>query len=211
MAIKFDLKKGEKFSLGKGEDLSKIQVDLSWNSGADLDACAFCLNDEGVITEAAYFVYYKSNSRSEAYDRQKFGSKANWRANTVPMSADGAVIGSADDLGDGDDDGDEAGETMHVILDKVRPEITEIAFCVTIYNDPKNPPVYFKDVRNPRIVISNEETGEELCAYNLKENFSMETAVVAGSLILNEEGEWAFEAIGKGYDGGMQTLIDMYQ
>lgn len=211
MARKFDLSKGEKFSLGKGDDLSLIQVDLNWKCGADLDASAFLLNDDGVIGEDADFVYYKSNFRSEPYDRTKFGSKNNWRNNTVPVSSDGSVVGSADDLGDDDSDGnDEAGETMHVDLGKVRPEVTEIVFCVTIYND-KDSNVTFKDVRDPRIVITNEETGEELCSYNLKEHFSSETAVVAGALVLNEDGDWEFEAIGKGYDGGLRTLVDMYQ
>ena len=128
---------------------------------------------------------------------------------TVPMSADGAVLGSADDLGDGDDDGDDAVETMHVDLDKVRPAVTEIVFCVTIYC--KNGYVSsFKDVRDASITIINEETGEELCSYNLKEKFSTETAVVVGALVLNEDGEWEFEARGKAYDGGLQTLVDMY-
>ena len=163
-----------------------------------------------MITEDADFVYYKSNNRSEAYDRTKFGSKKNWRDNTVPVSFDGSVVGSADDLGDGEDDGgEEAGETMHVDLSKVRPEITEIVFCVTIYDEEGK--TTFKNVRDPQIVITDEETGEELCSYNLKEHFSSETAVVAGALVLNEDGDWEFEAIGKGYDGGLQTLVDMYQ
>ena len=208
MARNFDLKKGERFSLGKSEELNLIQVDLGWMSGADLDATAFLLGDDGVITEDADFVYYKSNFRSEPYDRVKFGSKANWRKETVPVSFDGSVVGSADDLGDGDDGGDAAGETMHVDLSKVRPEITEIVFCTTIYDEVNK--TSFKDVREPKIVISDEESGEELCSYNLKERFSTETAVVVGALVLNEDGEWEFEAIGKGYDGGLQTLIDMY-
>ena len=209
MAKKFDLLKGEKFSLGKGDELSAIQVDLNWKSGADLDATAFLLNDDGVITEDADFVYYKSNNRSEAYDRAKFGSKKNWRDNTVPVSFDGSVVGSKDDLGDEEGDTEDAGETIHVNLAKVRPEITEIVFCVTIYDEADK--TTFRDVRNPQIVITNEDTGEVLCSYNLKEHFSSETAVVAGSLVLNEDGDWEFEAIGKGYDGGLQTLVDMYQ
>ncbi len=197
---KFDLNKGDRFSLGKGEELSKIQVDLNWDSDADLDASAFLLGEDGVIVDDADFVYYKSNNRTEPYDRKKFGSKAKWREETVPMSQDGSVLGSADDLG-----GEDSGETMHVELSKVRPEISEIVFCVTIYGDET-----FKDVKNPQIVIVNEETDEVLCEYNLKEHFSSETAVVAGSLVLNEDGEWEFEAIGKGYDGGLQTLVEMY-
>lgn len=209
MAKKFDLSKGEKFQLGKGDELTAIQVDLNWKSGADLDASAFLLTDDGVIGDDADFVYYKSNTRSEEYDRMKFGSKNNWRANTVPVSSDGSVVGSADDLGEEDEDGgDESGETMHVNLSKVRPEITEIVFCVTIYD--KEGKVTFKNVRDPRIIITNEETGEELCSYNLKEKFSSETAVVAGALVLNADDDWEFEAVGKGYDGGLQTLVDMY-
>ena len=69
MARNFDLKKGERFSLGKSEELNLIQVDLGWMSGADVDATAFVLGDDGVITEDADFVYYKSNFRSEPYDR----------------------------------------------------------------------------------------------------------------------------------------------
>lgn len=206
---RFDLNKGDRFALDKNSGLSKIQVDLNWKSGADLDATAFLLGEDGVILEDADFVYYKSNFRSEGYDRHKFGSKNNWRCETVPMSFDGSVLGSSDDLGDGEDDGGEdAGETMHVDLNKVRPAVSEIVFCVTIYDEDGKQS--FKDVRDPQIVITNEENGEEICRYNLKERFSTETAVVAGALVLNEDGEWEFEAIGKGYDGGLQTLVDMY-
>lgn len=203
----FNLTKGGKFKFNmKKEELDAIQVDLKWKCGADLDACAFLLNKDGVMTEDADFIFYNSESRSEPYDRAKYGSKKNWRAATVPMSSDGSVLGSADDLGD-DDEGEDASETMHVNLSKVRPEIVEIVFCVTIYDDN----ISFNDVRDAQIVITDENTGEELCAYNLNEKFTTETAVVAGSLVLNDDDEWEFQAIGNGYPGGMETLIEMYQ
>ncbi len=202
---RFDLNKGDRFSLDK-DGLSKIQIDLIWKAGVDLDASAFLLGEDGVITEDADFVYYKSNFRSEPYDLNKFGSKNNWRNNTPPMSSDGSVLGSLDDNGDDDNGDDDRSETMHVDLDKIRPEIREIVFCATVYEPDKS----FKDVREAKIVITNEETGEELCNYNLKEKFTTETAVVVGELILNRGGEWEFEAIGNGYDGGLQTLVDMY-
>lgn len=205
---RFDLNKGERFTFSKSEGLSQIQVDLTWKSGADLDASAFLLSEDGVITENADFVYYNSNFRSEPYNLAKFGSKKNWRNETVPMSSDGSVLGSADDAGDDEDGNDEAGETMHVDLDKIRPEIREIVFCVTIYDEDGK--TSFKNVREPRVVITDENSGEELCNYNLKEKFSTETAVVVGALVLNDEGEWEFEAMGNGYDGGLQTLVDMY-
>lgn len=209
--MSFTIEKGQRFSFGVSkEELTNIRVDLNWKCGpeADLDACAFLLNEDGVLCEEADFVFYNSNNRTEPYDRAKFGSKPNWRDATLPISFDGSVVGSEDDLGDGGVAGiDDAGETMHVDLSKVRPAINEIVFCVCIYSSG----VTFRDVRDPQIVITDEKTGKVLCEYNLKENFSTETAVVVGALVLNEEDEWEFEAIGKGYDGGIQTLIDMYQ
>ena len=98
---------------------------------------------------------------------------------------------------------------MHVVLDKVNPKIQEIVFCVTIYHEAGDD-VTFGQVREPAIVITNEETGEELCRYDLKENFSSETAVEAGKLVCNDEGEWEFEAVGVGHDGGLQTLVDLF-
>ena len=189
---RFQIEKGERFALDKSEGLEKVQIDLNWKSGADLDASAFLVGTDEL----------------EPFNKVVHGNKVHWRSVTVPVSADGSVLGSPDDLGD-DEEGDEAGETMHVDLSKVSPKVQEIIFCVTIYHGDKNG-VTFGAVREPSITISNEETGEELCKYNLKENFSTETAVEAAKLVCNDEGEWEFEAVGEGHDGGMQTLIDIY-
>lgn len=214
---RFQIEKGERFSLNKSEGLEKVQIDLNWKSGADLDASAFLIGEDGLIQDDADFVYYNSKNRAnpetgelEPFDRNIHGNKKHWQNSTVPVSADGSVLGSADDLGDGDEEeGEEAGETMHVDLTKVGPKIQEIIFCVTIYHGDKDG-VTFGAVREPSITISNEDTGEELCRYNLKEKFSTETAVEVAKLVCNEDGEWEFEAVGEGHDGGMQTLIDIY-
>ncbi len=108
-----------------------------------------------------------------------------------------------------EEEGEDAGETMHVDLSKVNPKITEIVFIVTIYYGDEGGTTFGK-VREPFISITNKETGDELCRFDLKDKFSSETAVVAGSLICDENGDWSFEAQGKGYEGGMQTLIDIY-
>lgn len=206
---RFNLSKGEKFNLSKETGLSKIKVELGWKAGADLDACAFLLGANGTIEDDANFVFYNSNNREYPFDRQTYINKKNWRAQTRPMSADGSVLGSIDDLGDGDDEGEDSSEEMHVDLDKVSPNVTEIVFCVTIYNGDTDGTT-FGSVREPYIAILDEESGNELCRYNLKEQFSNETAVVAGSLLCDDEGEWSFQATGQGYTGGMQGLIDIY-
>jgi tellurium resistance protein TerD len=207
---RFNLNKGERFKLDKDSGLNLIQVDLGWKSGADLDASAFLLGEDGAIMDDADFVFYNSENRNKPFDRSEFGNKKNWKSQTCPMSKDGSVMGSIDDLGDGDEEeGEDAGETMHVDLSKVNPKITEIVFIVTIYHGDEEGTTFGK-VREPFISITNEETGDELCRFDLKDKFSSETAVVAGSLICDANGDWSFEAQGKGYDGGMQTLIDIY-
>ena len=208
--------------------------------GRDLDACAFLVGEGGVITDDADFVYYKSESRwipsdprwkdpkqrakvdvtegeFEPFDRNKYRNKKIWRQDTLPVSKDGSVIGSWDDLGEEDDenevDGGEAGETMHAILGKVNENIAEIIICVSIYPNPDYGPVEkqtFDKVHDAKIEITDEETGNILCQYNLSEKFSGLTAVEVGRLAINDEGDWDFVALGEGHDGGMQTLIDIY-
>ena len=43
-----------------------------------------------------------------------------------------------------------------------------------------------------------------------KRIFSNETAVAIGSLLINDEGDWTFQAEVQGYAGGLETLIDIY-
>jgi len=211
---RFQIEKGGRFKLDKSTGLENVQVDLSWKTGGDLDASAFLIGADGMIMDDADFVFYNSNNRAnpetgepEPFNKAIHGNKVRWRAATIPVSADGSVLGSADDTDD-DEDAD-SGETMHVRLSKVSPNIQEIIFCVTIYHGDKDG-IAFGDVREPAITISNEDTGEELCRYDLKENFTEETAVEAAKLVCNDEGEWEFVAVGEGYVGGMQSLIDTY-
>lgn len=217
---RFELRKGGRFTLDKDSGLTKIRAMLTWESDLDLDAEAFLLGEDGVIMEDEDFVYYNSKKRAlpyqegedevafidnvteEPFDLKKYGSKNNWKNKTVPLSFEEAVVGSWDDPGQ-----DDAGETIRVNLEKVRPQVRQIVFTVTIHQGGGNT---FKDVKNPRIVILNMEDGEELCSYSLNEEFQNEDAVVVGTLTLNDEGEWEFEAIGNGYEGGLQALVDLY-
>ena len=62
-------------------------------------------------------------------------------------------------------------------------------------------------VSNSFIRIVNEETNEELIRYDLGEDFSIETAIVVGELY-RHQGEWKFNAIGSGYQGGLAALCN---
>jgi len=197
---RFDLSKGDRFDLKKSEGLSKLEVVLGWASGADLDASAFLLGNDGMIGDDADFVFYGSKNREKPFSREEHGNQNNWKKKTRPMSADGSVMGSIDDRDGGE------GELMTVDLSKVGPKVSEIAFCVTVYDEGKT----FGDVVDPYITIINAETGDELCRYDLKEQFTNQTAVVAGYLLVDDSGEWQFEARSEAYEGGLEALINVF-
>lgn len=236
---RFDFRKDD------GKSYNKIQANLYWDlelnsrlKGLDLDACAFLVGNEGIIIDDANFVYYNSQNRwlpsdprwndtkqrkevdvtegnFQPFEREKYRTAKLWRRNTLPVSKDGALIGSWDDLGDSvDDDNESPGEIMHVILDKVATDVAEIIFCVSIYPNPSYGSIEeqtFDKVKNAKIEISDEETGNILCSFNLKEKFAGKTAVEVGKLAINDDnGEWEFIAFGEGHDGGIQTLADIY-
>lgn len=197
---RFNLSKGERFKIAKSEGLSKIKVVLDWNSDADLDASTFLCGDEGVILDDAGFVFYNSENREQPFDRAVFGNKRKWMAETRPMSSDGAVLGSLDDRNGG------SGEQIDVDLDKVDPNVCEIVFVVSIHDEGMT----FGDVKDAFISVVNAVNDEELCRYELNEAFTEETALSVAKLVVNEDDDWEFEAVGVGHVGGLETLIDIY-
>ena len=184
------LKKGQKVSLTKGNPgLSKVVVGLGWDVNQfdtggdfDLDAAAFLLGDSGRVTKSEDYVFYGNLSHPS---------------------------GSVNHMGDnltGEGEGDD--EQIKVELSKVPENVTKIAFTATIY-EPEQRRQNFGQVNNAFIRIYNELTGEELLRYDLGEDFSIETAVVFGELYKNN-GEWKFNAIGSGYQGGLAALCGNY-
>ncbi len=180
------LQKGQKVSLTKDNPgLKKVIVGLGWDVNAfdtggdfDLDAAAFLLGDSGKVADSNDFVFYSNLTHPS-----------------------GSVVHQGDNLtgiGDGDD------EQIKVDLSKVPDNITKIAFTVTIY-EAEQRRQNFGQVSNAFIRIYNEETGEEMIRYDLGEDFSIETAAVFGELYKNG-GEWKFNAIGNGFQGGLAAL-----
>ena len=67
----------------------------------------------------------------------------------------------------------------------------------------------FGQVSNSFIRIVDMATDTELIRYDLGEDFSIETAVVVGELY-RHNGEWKFNAIGSGFQGGLAALCGHY-
>lgn len=181
-----NLSKGQKVDLTKGNPgLKDILVGLGWDVNAfdsgsdfDLDAAAFMLGADGQCPSDQEFVFYGNLAHTS-----------------------GAVNHMGDNLtgaGDGDD------EQIRIDLSKVPANIEKIAFTVTIY-EAEARRQNFGQVSNAYIHLMDESNGTELIRYDLGEDFSIETAVVVGELYRNN-GEWKFNAIGSGFQGGLAAL-----
>ncbi|OOO00018.1 MAG: chemical-damaging agent resistance protein C [Epulopiscium sp. Nele67-Bin004] len=188
MAI--NLKKGQKVDLTKGNpNLSKILVGLGWDTNQfdgtadfDLDASVFVLGENGKCMIDTDFIFY---------------------GNLVHPSK--SIAHQGDNLtgeGDGDD------EQVLISLKDVPANIAKIAFTVTIY-DAHSRNQNFGQVSNAFIRVVDEVTGSEILRYDLAEDFSIETALVVGELY-RHNGEWKFNAIGSGFQGGLHALCGHY-
>ena len=180
------LKKGQKVDLTKGNPgLKHLLIGLGWDVNKydgggdfDLDASAFLLKKDGKVTGDSDFVFYGNLKH-----------------------ASGAVVHQGDNLtgeGEGDD------EQIKVDLSLVPDTINKIDFTVTIYEAEKRKQ-NFGQVSNAFIRVVDEDKNEELIRFDLGEDFSIETAVVVGELYRNN-GEWKFNAIGNGFEGGLAAL-----
>ena len=185
-----NLSKGQKVDLTKGNaSLKHIMVGLGWDvnafdSGADfdLDASAFMCGANGKCPTEKEFVFFGNLEHPS-----------------------GAVKHQGDNLtgeGDGDD------EQIFVDLKAIPESVDKIAFTVTIY-EAQERRQNFGQVSNAYIRIVDEDTNQELIRYDLGEDFSIETAIVVGELY-RHNGEWKFNAIGSGFQGGLAALCGHY-
>jgi len=83
-----------------------------------------------------------------------------------------------------------------------------MVFTVTIY-EAEARRQNFGQVSNAFVRILDADKQEELLRYDLGEDFSIETAAVFGELY-KHNGEWKFNAIGSGYQGGLAALCNNY-
>ncbi len=188
MAI--SLQKGQKVDLTKtNPGLTKIIAGLGWDtnkydgtSAFDLDASVFLLGESGKVNNEKDFVFFNNLKHSS-----------------------GAVEHLGDNLtgaGDGDD------EQIKVDLNLVPSNIHKISFAVTIH-DAAVRKQNFGQVSNAFIRIVDSNSNAEIVKYDLGEDFSVETAIVVGELYRHGS-EWKFNAIGSGFQGGLQALCSNF-
>ena len=191
MAI--SLKKGQKVSLTKGNPaLKQIMVGLGWkanenhlNYDFDLDASVIMCNDNGKCINKSNFVYFGNLNHPS-----------------------GSVIHMGDNLVGSIDDEKKDDEQIKIDLSTVPQDISKLVFAVSIY-EAENRHQNFGQVSNAFIRILDQSTNKEIIRYDLTENFQNETAVVVGEIYRYKQ-EWKFNAIGSGFEGGIEELLSHY-
>ena len=184
MAIQ--LKKGQKIDLTKGNPgLKHIRLGLGWDTNMfdggddfDLDVSLFMVGKSGKVEQDEDFIFYNNLKHPS---------------------------GAVEHLGDnrtGEGDGDD--EEILVNLETMPKHIQKIAVTVTIYEAAERRQ-NFGQVSNSYIRIVDKDTNEELIKYELGEDFSIETAIVVAE-IYKHNGEWKFNALGSGFEGGLAAL-----
>ncbi|MCL2325098.1 MAG: TerD family protein [Proteobacteria bacterium] len=184
------LTKGQKVDLTKGNPgLKRILIGLGWDTNRydgghdfDLDAAAFLLGASGKVQRDADFVFYGNLSH---------------------------VSGSVEHKGDnltGDGEGDD--ETILVDLARIPADVQRIDFTVTIHESAERRQ-NFGQISNAYIRVLDVDSGRELIRYDLGEDYSIETAIVVAE-IYRHGGEWKFNAIGSGFEGGLRALCQNF-
>ena len=187
-----NLSKGQRVSLDKSVTMARIG--LGWDTNRydggqdfDLDACVFLLGANGKVLKDEDFVFYNNLS-----------------------ARNGAVVHTGDNR-TGDGDGDD--EAIIIDFSKIPAEVEKIAVTVTIFDaDIKHQnfgQVSNSYVRVLKIDNADDVNGEEVLRFDLVEEFSIETALVVCE-IYRYNGDWKFNAVAAGYQGGLEALCRAY-
>ena len=189
-----NLSKGQRVSLDKS--MTMALVGLGWDPNRydggydfDLDASAFLLGKNGKVRNDADFVFYGNQEHSS-----------------------GSVKSMGDDTSGGNsDEGDD--EQIFIDFSKVPADIDKIAITVTIYDAPVRKQ-NFGQVSNAYVRVArtsgpSDTVGTEVLRFDLGEEFSIETAIVVCEIYRNGN-EWKFNAVGAGYQGGLEALCKSF-
>jgi tellurium resistance protein TerD len=187
------LAKGQRVSLEKiAPGLTEIFVGLGWDVKAvdtgvdfDLDASVFLLGSNEKLISDKHFIFYNNLTSPDA-------------AKSVEHTGDNLT-----GAGDGDD------EMVKVNFKQVPAEVEKIVVAVTIH-EAQERKQNFGQVQNAFVRIVNLQTEQEVVRYDLVEDYSTETALIMAELY-RKDGEWRLNAVGAGYQGGLQALLDRYQ
>ena len=200
-----NLQKGQKVSLKKsdGKKLSRLMVGLGWDAAKQSGekkgffSSLFGSSPANIDCDASVFVCQGG----------KFVDKNDLVYFNNLEHKSGAVKHMGDNL-TGDGEGDD--EEIYVDLDKLPAEYDKLIFVVNVYHAVARNQ-HFGMIKNAFIRIVDNETGEELCRYNLSENYDNMLSMIVGEVYRRGD-DWKFNAIGTGTkDTGLNDLSNHFK
>lgn len=204
-----NLQKGQKINLtkGGGTGLGRVMVGLGWDEAPSLGGGGFLGGLFGKKPQPidcdASVILCGANGKVISDDLSEcciyFGNLRH---------PSGAIIHQGDNLtgaGDGDD------EQVMINLKQVPSNIDKMVFVVNIY-DGRARNQHFGIIRNAFIRLVDMDHNQEICIFNLSENYNNMTGLVAGE-IYRRNGDWKFNAIGQPVEEASRiiSLIDLYR
>lgn len=191
------LQKGQKVSLSKDHaGLGKVIIGLGWDEvqqkrgffsakpqPVDCDASAFLLQN-GHIMDKNDIVY--------------FGNLQHYTGTVQHLGDNLTGAGTGDD------------EQIIVDLSRIPEEYDKIVLVVTLYQAVERKQ-HFGLIQNAFIRLVDARNNNEVCRYNLTEDYSGMTAMIFGE-VYRHNGEWKFTALGQGTkDPGLGELVNRFR
>ena len=195
------LQKGQKVSLTKDNaGLAKIIVGLGWDevqqSRGGLLGGLFGSSQQAIDCDASA-IMLKNGKFVDKGDLVYFGNLKH-KSGTVNHQGDNLT-----GAGDGDD------EQIVIDLSRVPADYDKIVIVVNIYKAVQRRQ-HFGLIQNAFIRLVDARNNNEMCKYNLTDNYSGMTAMIFGE-VYRHSGEWKFSAIGQGTtDPGLSELCRRY-
>ena len=181
MSVK--LQKGQKVSLSKEHaGLSKIVVGLGWDE-VERKRGFFAPKPQDIDCDA-FSLLLQNGKLADKNDIVYFGNLTHY-TNSVKHMGDNLT-----GAGDGDD------EQIVIDLNAVPEKYDRIVIAVNIYQAYQRNQ-HFGMIKNAFIRLVDARNGQEMCIYNLTEDYSNKTAMLFGE-VYRYNGEWKFNAVGQG-------------
>ena len=182
--MSISLQKGQKVNLYKDNaGLSKVIIGLGWDEVQQTRGGLFAKKPKPIDCDASALLLINGKLTNKS-DIVYFGNLRH---------KSGAIQHMGDNLtgaGEGDD------EQIIVDLSNVPAEYDRIVLVVNIYQAVQRNQ-HFGMVQNAFIRLVDARTNNEMCKYNLTENYSGLTALIFGE-VYRHNGEWKFNAVGQG-------------
>lgn len=204
-----NLSKREKVNLSKAvEKLTNVTVGLGWDMAKngvsiDCDSSIFVLKSNKKITRVLGLF-----KKEEIFENKLLSSDDVVYYGHLEHSS-GCIKHRGDNLvgGKGKRNDD---EQIAINLKGMPKEITKLVVVVNIYNC-RSKGQNFGSIKNCYARIVDDTTKEEICRYNLSDDYNKATALIVGELY-KENNEWYFEAIGEGTnDGNIGEISKRYK